>query len=63
MATTHCISYWLIRPGPSGVSRCLARGRLQLIYLVCEPIIEDLGTWTVGAISADQILGVAEFVW
>ena len=35
----------------------------RLLYLVCEPIIEDLGTWTVGAISADQILGVAEFVW
>ena len=33
------------------------------IHTVCEPNLGDLGTWIVGATSADQILGVAEFIW
>ena len=33
------------------------------IHLVFEPNLGDVGTWIVGATSADQILGVAEFIW
>ena len=32
------------------------------IHTVCEPNLGDLGTWTVGATSADKIQGVAEFI-